>query len=128
MNITYTTKIDKFTNYQTFTTTSTTLTNVVYCVNWTLTGTDSDSGQSASVCYFTNIPFIDDGNFSTFESLTESVVIDWVTQHTDITIMDLYKNQIVNTIQTNLNSVHSIPPWAIQPGIRMTPNTPGGSY
>jgi hypothetical protein len=113
MNVTYQTSINTIKAYPSYesTITNTTLTNVVYQVNWKMKGTDADSGIFAFGFGTTTIPFDSTITFTEFINLEESTVIGWVTTYTDPKTITNVQNDIIHYINTELGQVDRIPPW-----------------
>lgn len=88
------------------------LTNVVYNVNWRLTGTDGDF--SSSVYGSCAVPAPSPDKFTPYDQLTEAQVQSWVEEALGAEQVILYKSAIAQNIELQKNPVDASlqPPWS----------------
>lgn len=88
------------------------LTNVVYSVNWRLTGTDGD--YTATVYGAVTVPAPDPANFTPYDQLSEAQVQGWVTGILGAEQVAVYESSVAEQIAVQKNPVEASlpPPWS----------------
>lgn len=89
------------------------LSNVVTYVQWAYDATDGVFTTSMSGS--TQLPEPDPTSFNPFEVLTESVVLQWVADHTDPTVLPYYAAQMDDWLAAQHNPPVVSPPlpWSL---------------
>jgi hypothetical protein len=77
------------------------LSDVIVQTYWTLTGTDGDgnSGTFSGATPF-DLSKVDSGNFTSYESLTESAILGWV----QAVVVGSYKDHVDEQIQKQIDA------------------------
>jgi hypothetical protein len=104
MAITYTWSIESMANYPAAQGQS----NVVFQVNWILTGTDGT--YSASEKGGLAVTYVAGEPYTPYAQLTEQQVIGWVTSGINQAALELYQANIASSIENQAN-----PPFVISP-------------
>lgn len=88
------------------------LSNVVYSVNWDLTGTDG--AYSAHAYGVTNVPAPTSDSFTPYDQLTEAQVLGWVFEALGTEQKAAYEQSIAGQIERMKNPVDASlqPPWS----------------
>jgi hypothetical protein len=106
MTITYTWSIDSLPNYPE----KDGETDVIFQVNWTLTGTDGQ--YTAFEKGGTGLEFSGSAPFTPYNQLTKDQIIGWVTSIMPEDTLNLYKGWITDNIEQQKNQQISPLPWA----------------
>jgi hypothetical protein len=106
MTITYTWSIDSLPNYPE----KDGETDVIFQVNWTLTGIDGQ--YTASEKGATGLDFRPDTPFTPYNQLTKEQIIGWVSSAMSEETLNLYKGWITDNIEQQKNQQISPLPWA----------------
>ena len=105
MAITYTWAIDSLPNYPS----AEGQENVVFQVNWTLTGTDGT--YTTSKKGGTGVTYVAGQPYTAYSQLTQDKVIGWVTSAMPSETLSLYEGWIADDIEQQKNQVINPLPW-----------------
>jgi hypothetical protein len=106
MTITYTWTIDSLPNYPS----AEGQENVVFQVNWTLTGTDGT--YTANEKGGTGVTYNAGQPYTPYNQLTQEIVLGWVQSTMPPETLALYEGWIADSIEQQKNQKVTPPPWS----------------